>query len=268
MKIRPIVFPGTLLALAALILMSASVLAAPHGQVQQYATPTPRPDGRIIYIVQAGDTCTRISLLTGVSEEYLRQTNRLDENCTIIENQELVIGVGGPAGGETPTVGPGPTLTESQPTPLPEEPGLTEVCVLLYADVNGDGLRQEAEFGVPGGAVSVTSANGTYSQSQQTVAQLDPDTVEPVRTCFGNVPAGRYTVSAAVPDGYNPTTGLSYDIEVASGATAYVAFGAQVRAQDAGVGGTGGSPLLGILGVVILLVGVGLGVYAWRTYKR
>jgi hypothetical protein len=115
----------------------------------------------------------------------------------------------------------------------------------------------------------VTSANGTYSQTQQTVAQIDPDTEEPVRTCFANMPPGEYTVSAAVPDLYNATTALSYDLEVVPGNRAYVGFGAQPKGEiDVEPESSGRSPLLGILGAVILLIGVGMGVYVWRTMKK
>ena len=267
MKIRLLPFFGISLALVLLFAMAASVLAAPAPQVQQYATPTPGPDGRIIYIVKAGETCTSISLLTGVPVDYIRQTNRLDENCSLQEGQDLVIGVGGPAA-VTPTAGPAPTATLGPPTPTPVS-GTAELCVLLYGDVNGDGLRQEEEFGVAGGAVSVTSANGTYSQTQQTVAQIDPETEEPVRTCFFNMPPGEYTVSAAVPDLYNATTAMSYDLEVVPGNRAFVGFGAQPRLQvEEPAEGGGRTPLLGILGAAILLTGVGLGIYVWRTVKK
>jgi len=67
-----------------------AALAAPAAQVQTYATPTPGADGRIIYVVEEGDNCLRISLMTGVSMEYLRQTNHLDENCTILTGQQLI----------------------------------------------------------------------------------------------------------------------------------------------------------------------------------
>jgi LysM repeat protein len=268
MKPRLFVFAGLFVTALAVFAMAASVLAAPPAQGQQIFTPTPGPDGRIIYIVKAGETCTSISLMTGVPVDYIRTTNRLDENCTLREGQELVIGVGGPSGAATPTSGPAPTATPGQPTPTPVT-GSAEVCVLIYADMNGDGLRQETEMGIAGGAVSVTSANGTYSQSKQTVAEIDPDTEEPVRTCFSDMPPGTYTISAAVPDSYNPTTALNYERELNPGDTSSVSFGAQVRAQaEPQAESGGGSPLLGILGAVLLLAGVGVGVYAWRTMKR
>ncbi len=267
MNIRPALLSLSLALILAAFALTLGAMAAPAVQGQQFATPTPGPDGRIIYIVKAGETCISISLLTGVPVDYLRTTNRLDENCTLIEGQELVIGVGGPAGA-TPTAGPEPTPTVGEPTPTPIS-GTAQVCVLLYEDVNGDGLRQETELDVANGAVSVTSANGTYSQSQVTVALLDPDTGEPVRACFVNMPPGRYTISAAVPDGFSPTTMLTYTLEVNAGDTSYVSFGAQLSGQnESGPEPAGGSPILGIVGVVLLLAGIGIGLYAWRTFKR
>ncbi|MEZ0396499.1 MAG: LysM peptidoglycan-binding domain-containing protein [Anaerolineales bacterium] len=267
MNMRPALLALSLALILVAFALTLNALAAPAPQGQQFVTPTPGPDGRIIYIVRAGETCISISLLTGVPVDYLRTTNRLDENCTLREGQELVIGVGGPAGA-TPTVGPQPTPTVGEPTPTPVS-GTAQVCVLLYADLNGDGLRQETETGIADGAVSVTSANGTYSQSKPTVALLDADTGEPVRTCFTDMPPGRYTISAAVPDAFSPTTVLTYTLEVSAGDTSYVGFGAQLKAQEeTSPQPEGGSPILGIAGVILLLVGIGIALYAWRTFKR
>src|SRR4026207_1598042 len=67
--------------------------AAPSAQ-QQYSTPTPGADGRIIYVVQPGDSCTKVGLVNNVSVEQLRQLNaNLDENCALIEGQQLLIGI-------------------------------------------------------------------------------------------------------------------------------------------------------------------------------
>src|SRR5690349_11535931 len=83
------------------------VNAAP-GTQQQFFTATPGPDGRITYIVQAADSCSRVAILHNISVEQLRQLNsKLDENCTLIEGQELLIGIISLEG--TPTAGPSPT---------------------------------------------------------------------------------------------------------------------------------------------------------------
>ncbi len=269
-KLIPVI--GILLVAFLLLRLSFGALAAPAAQAQTYATPTPGPDGRIIYVVQQDDNCLRISMLMGVSMEYLRQTNRLDADCTIVTGQQLVIGIGGPAAA-SPTPGPSPTPTPIPPTATPSSGGTAKVCVSLYNDGNGDGLRQAntdaqgeyiptgTEPIVEGGAISLTSLTGTYSQTLDTVGGYDP-------VCFINVPEGEYSVSAAVPDGYNPTTILSNTLKVSPGDTSYVGFGAQAKSQPIAENESGGrSPLLGILGALILLVGIGLGGYAWRMKK-
>jgi len=257
---------GALLLLQAPFIALAEESSAPPAQ--QYSTPTPQPDGRIIYIVQDLDTCLRIELLTGVSVQYIVQTNNLDENCTIQAGQALVIGYGGPAVA-SPTSAFSVTATPGVPTPTPS-PGSADVCVLVYDDLNGDALRQEEyEFGIADSPVSLTSLSGAYSKTLNTVSQLDAETLEPIRTCFTDVPEGKYNVSAGIPDGYNATTMFSASIEVTAGNTVYVTFGAQLQDQQSGAGGTGSSrsPLLGILGTAILLAAIGLGVYAWRLRK-
>lgn len=257
-----------------LLLMQAAwvVQAAPLPQGFQFATPTARPDGRIIYIVQPGDTCLRISLLTGISVDELRILNRLDEACALRENQELLLGFGGPAAA-SPTPGPSLTPTPVLPTPTPVGGGLAEVCVLLYNDLNGDSLRQEkedetgtlpegSEPAIPGGAVSLSNRAGTYSETRNTEPGLFP-------ICFTDVPQGNYTVSVAIPDGYNPTTALSNSFSLAAGDTVYVSFGAQEKnlgvisvADDDAAGS-----ILGWIGALLLLGGLGLGMYAARMRR-
>jgi LysM repeat protein len=251
--------------------MTYSALAAPSAQVSQYSTPTPGPDGRIIYIVKAGDTCTSISLLNGVSQDYLRQTNHLDANCTLIEGSQLVLGIGGPAA-SSPTPGPSPIPTPILPTATPATSGAAQVCVALFNDVNGDGKRQAntdalgaylaagTEPIILGGAVSLSGLDNPYSQTLDTAAGLDP-------VCFTDVPGGKYTVSAAVPDGFNPTTVLTYELQVTPGDSVYVNFGAQVKVETTPTTQKKASPLLGVFGAIILLVGIGLGFYAWRMRK-
>jgi hypothetical protein len=141
--------------------------------------------------------------------------------------------------------------------------------VLLFNDNNGDSIRQETELGIEGGAVSLTNLNGSYSQTQNTSSAVDPDTLEPVRACFIDVPAGEYNVSMAVPDDYNPTMLLSYTLTVKAGDRASIDFGAQSKTltvnepTDTQAGNR--SSLLGIFGALLLLGGAGLGYYAYRS---
>ncbi|HEY2980031.1 MAG TPA: LysM domain-containing protein [Anaerolineales bacterium] len=254
-------------ALAALILIGLWLPANAAPATQQYATPTAQPDGRIIYIVQAGDTCTKVYLINGITLEQLRQLNsKLDENCTLIEGQELLIALVGPAG-STPTPGPAPTPGAATLTPTPFS-GTTEICVLLFNDENGDSLRQETEPAIAGGAVSVTETNGKYSAAQDTVINSDPEAYAGI--CFSDVPEGTYNISVAIPDQYNPTMDPAYNLEVKAGDRAFVDFGAQstqttVAQPEDRPGGNTTSTVLGILGLLLLLGGAGLGWYAWRS---
>jgi hypothetical protein len=140
---------------------------------------------------------------------------------------------------------------------------------LLFNDSNGDALRQETELGIDGGAVSLTNLNGSYSQTQNTTSAVDPDTGEPVRACFVDVPAGEYNVSMAVPDSYNPTMLLSYTLTIKGGDRAFIDFGAQSKAvtvsQPAQPQSNGRSSLLGVFGFLLLIGGAGLGYYAYRS---
>jgi murein DD-endopeptidase MepM/ murein hydrolase activator NlpD len=266
MKIRVIffiiLFPLGLL-LIGMTLPASDANAAPDAQ---FVTATPGPDGRILYIVVEGDSCSSVALLHGIGVPQLRQLNtRLDENCTLVVGQQLVVGL---ASSNAPTAGPAPTLPPATVTATPVS-GTTEVCVLLFDDMNGDALRQETEFGIEGGAVSLTNLNGSYSETQNTTSAVDPDLVEPIRSCFSDVPQGEYNVSIAVPDTYNPTMLLSYTLTVKAGDRASIDFGAQSKTltvSNSGESGQGGrSSVLGIFGLLLLLGGAGLGYYAYRS---
>ena len=258
----------TLVSLLILVLW-LPVNAAP-GLQQTPATPTPGADGRIIYIVQPGDGCFRVAALNNITVEQLRQLNaNLDENCTLVEGQELLIGVVSvaltPTPGASPTVG-APTVT---PTPLS---GTTEVCVLLFNDSNGDALRQETEPAVAGGAVSLTENNGKYSAALDTVIQVDPEAYQGI--CFSDIPEGNYNITVGIPDNYNPTMELNYSLDVNAGDLAFVDFGIQSKdvvvdpgAVEGNNDGGGRSTILGIFGALFLLGGAGLGYYAWRSGK-
>ncbi len=261
---RHLVFTTLLLNLLLLASYSLTVQASAPAQGSAFSTPTPLPDGRILYIVQSGDSCFRISALTGISEAQLRSLNRLNESCLLVPGQELLLGIGGPSGatptpeaGATPTVGVPPTETPS--------PGEVRVCVVLYNDANGDSLRQDTETLLEGGALSISGASGQFSQTAITPGGIDP-------LCFERVPEGSYNISVAAPEGYNPTTQLNHAIGINAGEQVEIIFGAQqaIVELSAESGETSGGPgnLLGILGIGFLLAGLGLGIYAWRFYGR
>lgn len=249
----------------ALTLPANSAIAAPP--MQGFVTSTPGADGRILYTVVEGDNCSSVAFQHGITVQQLRQFNpRLDEACTLTIGTQIIVGLAQPQ--TAPTTGPSPTPGLPSVTPAPFT-GTTEVCVLLFDDLNGDALRQETEIGIDGGAVSLTNLNGSYSHTQNTSADVDPDTLEPVRSCFTDVPPGAYNVSMAVPDGYNPTMLVSYEISVHAGDRAAVDFGAQAKTEtiDEVVPeqGNNRSSGLGLAGLLLLLGGLGLGYYAYRS---
>ena len=258
-----------LLTLVSLLLFGLWLPAnAAPGLQQSFSTATPGADGRIIYIVQPGDGCFRVAALNSITVETLRQLNsNLDENCTLIEGQELLVGIVSVV--LTPTLGAAPTLGAPTVTPTPLS-GTTEVCVLLFDDSNGNALREETEPAVAGGAVSLTENNGKYSAALDTIIPADPEAYQGI--CFSDIPEGNYNITVGIPDNYNPTMELNYSLDVKAGDLAFVDFG--IQSQDVVVdpgaseesSNTGGrSTVLGIFGALFLLGGAGLGYYAWRS---
>jgi hypothetical protein len=260
-----IILLSVLLAVGVLLLRSQPPAAASPVQQETFSTPTPGPDGQIIYIVQGGDTCAGLARLFSLSVVYIRTTNLLDENCSLREGQRLLMGIGGPSAiSPTPEPSVSPTTTQ---TPAPGTAGTADVCVLVYDDVNGDALRETSEVAIAGAAVSLTSQEGPFSQAQPTVINTDSTAYQGV--CFKNIPPGKYNVSGAAPDGYNPTINMTTAVEVTAGDTVYVDFGAQSQtAPGAKNPSKGSSPLLGVIGALFLLGGLGLGVYSWRMTRK
>lgn len=241
-----------------------TVQAAPLRQIPIY-TPTPGPDGRIIYIVKANDTLLGISLTYGITVDKLKELNNLTSD-QIREGQQLLFGLGGPAE-ITPTSGPAPTSTPILPTPSPK-PGIGTLCILLFNDVNGDSIRQDTEVSIPNGAVSFGNRSGTVSRAFDTQPGDQ-------HQCFDNLPEGSYTISVAVPEGYNPTTDTDISADIQALDKFYVNFGAQANSQTqasspaiAPSQGGGKSPLLGIIGGLFLLTGVVFAIFAGRLLRR
>ena len=235
--------------------------ASPLLQLTPFPTPTPGPDGRILYIVQPGDTLLRISLISGVSIDELRGLNNLIGD-DIAAGRELLLGLGGPSQ-VTPTTGPSPTPTEAIPTPTPL-PGFGTICVILYDDVNGDAIRQEEEVSVPGGAISLGNISGSFAET------IDTESGEE-HTCFPDLPEGKYNISVAIPDGYNATTVGNFELELRAGDETYLNFGIQQNTEAVAEAptptGNGRSPVLGIVGGLFLLLGIGLALFANRILK-
>lgn len=247
------------LLLMGLSLFIWSPVQAEMNEQVYYTTNTPDAQGRIIYVVQPNDTCLMIELLTGVKVAELTQMNNLDADCTLRPGMELVLSVFTPP---TATPGPSPTPTEILPTPTTFK-GNGIICAYLFNDINGNGNPDGAESQISGGAVSVASPGGLQSFTGTTTSGVDP-------ICFEELAEGEYNLSMAPPEGYNATTTMNYSLQLKAGDRAIVNFGAQQSshaAQPVTPSEGGRSPILLIVGLVLILAGAGIGVY-FATMKR
>jgi hypothetical protein len=272
MKTQPFLIAMSL----TLLLLASAVLTAHAAPGQALVTPTPGPDGQIIWIVDEGQNCSQIATAAGITLDQLRGLNGLDANCALFPGQKLIIGTGGPSGPQPSATGPVLTPTPAAATPTPI-PGSIDVCVLLFDDQNGNTLHEDAEPGIEGGAISISGSSGQYSGTRPSTAASDP-------ICFEKVPVGTYTISVAAPAGYNATTLLNYTLEVTPrdvkvnptiqpGDRVYVNFGAQKSSQAPVQGNTTSSggddnTLVGIIGGVLLLLAGGIAFYAWRAGRK
>jgi hypothetical protein len=192
--------------------------------------------------------------------------NNLDpDNPLIVPGQGLLLGLAGPAD-TNPTSAPAQTPTPALPTEAPS-PGAGTLCLLVYDDVNGDAFHQETEPSIGGAAISIADRSGDFSETIETSAQ---EVAVPV--CMEELSEGNYSVSVAIPDGYNPTTQLTFDLPLMAGDESNIAFGAQLSSQGLSEtpapeeGGT--TPAFGILGGLVLVAGIGLGLFAGRLRRR
>ncbi len=237
-------------------------------QPTPFPTPTPGPDGRIIYIAQEGDSLWRIAAIAGLSLEELMAMNGIQPGDFLTPGTRLELGRAGPAVVTGEAGGIVATPTEAEPTPTPSV--LTgEICVLLFEDTNGNGRLEDGEQALAGGQISVADASGALAGEVSTES-LDLE-LNPGGHCFEELASGAYNVSAAVPPGYNPTTGLNLPVSLEAGDVKYLQFGAQAS-SSAGGGGAGEagarSTLLGAIGVLMLVAAGGLGYYAARISRK
>ena len=253
---------GVILLTALGSLALAATLASAEGPSQtSFVTPTPGPDGKIIYIVQEGDVLWTIAALSGKSVEELMALNGLQAGDYLTPGMQLLLGLGGPV---LPTSPPEtrPTATIVPPTPTPIF-GSGEICVLLFNDINGNAVLDEGELPLPGGEISISELSGTLAGEHTT----DDN---PEGRCFLDLLNGDYNVGAAAPADYNPTTAMNVPVRLAPGDIQHIEFGAQ--ASSALSGGSGGqgrrSTWLGAAGAVLLLMAGALGYFALKYSRR
>ncbi|HET7011495.1 MAG TPA: LysM domain-containing protein [Anaerolineales bacterium] len=238
---------------------ASAATTRPDPRSQTFVTPTPGPDGKIIYIVQEGDVLWTIAALSGKTVEELRALNGLQPNDILRPGMQLLLGLGGPVLPTTPPdTRPTATLVPLTPTPVF---GTGELCILLFDDVNGNAVLDEGESPLPGGQISVSELSGTLAGEH---------TTEDSAHCFADLLNGDYNVSAAPPTNYNPTTTMNVPVRIEPGDFKNIEFGAQASAVlGGGAGGAGSrSVLLGTVGALLLLAAGALGYVAVRYNRR
>ena len=231
-------------------------------------TPTPGPDGRIIYIVRENDSCLSISLKNGVSSDQITQLNQLkpsecEPGATLEPGRQLILAVVEVL--PTPTI----TSTPSGPTPTPFN-GNGKACFILFEDLNGNGIQDAGEGFVTGGTVGVVLPENsaqpfTYfilPDSGQPASAITGATNQPV--CIDGLPEGDYILTVTLPQSFQASTNLIYPAKILAGQTLLVRFGAVPPGSPLPANGDGSnrSPVLPLaFGGVLVLVGAGLGAY-------
>lgn len=195
-----------------------------------FMTPTPGADGTIIYVVQPGDTLWRIASIAGVSIDQIRSLNGLTSDLLSVGQRLILVKVAAStaaanaplAATSTDAPNPQPTAGDNQAPSTNRSLAATgTVCVLLWNDADGDGVRDVGEVLLPGGQLSVNE----ITTSRPVRAYTTDGSSEP--HCFSDLPAGQYTISALAPAGYTATTVRSVPLEVAAGSVSTLEFGAQ-----------------------------------------
>ena len=245
------------------LLLLTPLMTTPVNAQVFYYTPTASENGNIYYTVRENETCESIAFLTGVDIGVLRDLNDLDlDQCRFLQvGQLLLLGTV-----PTPiiTSGPSPTPTSSLPTPIPPK-GTGTICVYLYNDINGNAMAETDEItntGLAGGEVSVSNKTGDFTRTGTTLG--DGNAI-----CFEDAPEDEYTISVAIPDGYNPTANQNYTVNLKAGDTATVNFSAQASSTIIDVTNEGNSSVfLAVIGGLIILAGIGLAFYVKLLRKR
>lgn len=246
---------------------SSGAAAVPAAPATAAPTPTPRADGSVVHVVGSGDTFWSIAIqyastLGMTPEEALPHIQGLNNNPAFISaGQELVIKEPGSApssqadeeevvgaasaeeetvegGSEETIVVEGDAETDVAATETPTEEAApveeeaesvpTGVCVSAFADLNGDGERDEATERLMSDAAITLFKAGTTVSTYITDGISEPH-------CFENLEADSYEVRIFPPANYQATASDSWVIAVSDGVVVPVAFGVQEAVQVAAV---------------------------------
>jgi hypothetical protein len=254
------------------VITCASLLAGFNLQASgqaYYYTPTPGPDGKIVYTVQENDSCLSIALKNGVSSDQIVSLNKLrasdcQPGATLEPGSQLVLAV--------VEILPTPTLTNtpSGPTPTPFT-GTGQACAILFHDANLNGIQDAGESSLARGTIGVVLPGNdtppyTYFAIPESGSPAEATTTADGQpTCINGLPEGDYILTASLPEGYKATTNLIYPFSIKAGQSLLARFGAvppDSPVPEHPNNGTGSSSALPLVfGGLLLLLGIVLGVY-------
>jgi LysM repeat protein len=221
-------------------------------------TPTPGPDGSIVYTVQSGDTLTAIAFAAGLTVQELQDLNNLSDTNIII-GQTLLLATPAPPA----TASPVPTDTAPPPTAAPPTPTVTptpadttgQICVAMFEDENGDGHHDPDEAYLAGGTLELSGSNGQGVLADYQTNGVD----EPY--CFKKLEPATYLVKATGPEHYTLTKDTQIGVLLPPQGQMALEFGAR---QESGSNfGT-----LAAIGGAILVLGGGAGGFALYRRRR
>ncbi len=241
--------------------------AQPTNPPPQSVRATPDANGRIVHTVGVGDTLSYIAWLYGVPMDQIRRLNNLQGDIVVL-GTKLVIQEGytpTPAPTEEPTITPTLESTEVAEQPPAggeagqpaEAGGVGSICVMGYADLNANGIREADETRLAG--VTFMINNGAEMVGTYTTDGVN----EPY--CFNNLPAGTYIVSWT-GENLTATNDQTWSVELTAGSILTREFGIKPIGAEAAApqaeARQGGLPtwavaLIGAAAVVIFLGGLG-----------
>jgi hypothetical protein len=205
------------------------LLSVPAGAVTVHAQRQDRPDGSVVYIVQAGDTVDGIALAFGVTRAQIMALNNITDPRLIQIGQELLIrpppAPPTPASTAPPTAlgapeehaadAPPPIFAPAQPAFDPRAVGV-RICLELFEDANQNRIQDADEAPISGGWLMLLAPDGAQIAAWDSAAAR----------CIDDLAPGGYTARARAPDGFGLTGAEALRIDAASGADIRAAFGA------------------------------------------
>ncbi|MFO7679059.1 MAG: hypothetical protein R6X34_03330 [Chloroflexota bacterium] len=213
-------------------------------------TATPRADGAVVHVVQAGDSYWSLAIQYAATmgltaEEALTAIPELNNNPAFINpGDELIIVPPGAVAAPEPEVTPTEEgAAESTEEPIEEPTAESEVaaepiddavagsqttngvCVIVYEDKDGDAVYFIENENLLADAAVTLFQDGSSKASYVTDGINEP-------FCFENLATGTYQVQVYPPAGYQVTTAESWAVAVAEGVIIPVAFGLAPAPQE------------------------------------